>query len=36
VFVRAEDLDAYLSEKGSIDITWPKSTARRKGARNGR
>lgn len=33
---RAKDLDAYLKEKGSIDITWPKSAARRKGARHGR
>ena len=32
VFVRAADLDAYLDEHGSIDITWPKSAARRKGA----
>lgn len=36
VFVRAENLDAYLKEKGSIDITWPKGAARRKGARHGR
>ena len=36
VFVRASDLDAYLDEHGSIDITWPKSAARRKAAKNGR
>lgn len=30
VFVRAEDLDNYLQEHGSIDITWPKSAKRRK------
>lgn len=35
-FVRASDLDAYLEEHGSIDITWPKSAARRKAAKNGR
>lgn len=35
-FVRASDLDAYLDEHGSIDITWPKSAARRKAAKNGR
>ncbi len=33
VFVRASDLDAYLTEHGSIDITWPMSKARRKEAR---
>ena len=32
VLVRAADLDAYLDEHGSIDITWPKSAVRRKGA----
>ena len=32
-FVRAEDLDSYLAEHGSIDITWPKSSSRRKAAR---
>lgn len=32
VFVRAEDLDAYFEEHGGIDIVWPKSRARRKGA----
>lgn len=36
VFVRASDLDAYLDEHGSIDITWPKSAARRKAAKYGR
>lgn len=30
-FVRASDLEAYLDEHGSIDITWPKSATRRKG-----
>ena len=35
VFVRAEDLDAYIAEHGSIDITWPKSATRRKEARHG-
>ena len=35
VFVRASDLDAYLNEHGSIDITWPKSAARRKAERHG-
>ncbi len=33
VFVRSSDLDAYLAEHGSIDITWPTSKARRKEAR---
>ena len=32
-FVRAEDLDNYLAEHGSIDITWPKSSSRRKATR---
>lgn len=36
VFARASDLDAYLDEHDSIDITWPKSAARRKAAKNGR
>jgi hypothetical protein len=36
VFVRAEDLDAYIEEHGSIDIAWPQSATRRKAARNGR
>ena len=36
VFVRAADLDAYLDEHGSIDITWPKSAARRKGVSRAR
>ena len=36
VFVRAEDLDAYLEEHGCIDITWPKSASRRKAAHHGR
>lgn len=36
VFVRATDLDAYLEEKCSIDISWPKSASRRKGARHER
>ena len=36
VFVRAADLDAYLDEHGSIDITWPKNAARRKGAGHAR
>lgn len=35
VFVRTSDLDAYLDEHGGIDITWPKSAARRKAAKNG-
>lgn len=34
VFVRANDLDAYLAERGSIDITWPLSAKRRKEARH--
>lgn len=34
VFVRANDLDAYLAEHGSIDITWPLSAKRRKEARH--
>lgn len=34
VFVRAGDLDDYLAQHGSIDITWPLSQARRKEARN--
>lgn len=34
-FVRASDLDAYLAEHGSIDVTWPKSAARRRAARHG-
>lgn len=28
-FVRADDLDAHLNEHGSIEISWPKSKARR-------
>ena len=36
VFVRAEDLDAYIDEHGSIEITWPRSAARRKGGRRAR
>ncbi|MBR0405806.1 MAG: hypothetical protein IJI68_11525 [Eggerthellaceae bacterium] len=36
VFVRASDLDAYLEEHGSIDITWPKATTQRKGASHAR
>jgi len=36
VFVRANDLDAYLAEHGSIDITWPLSAKRRKEARHER
>lgn len=35
-FVRRKDLDEYLDEHGSIDIVWPKSASRRKGARHGR
>lgn len=35
-FVRADDLDAYLDEHGSIDITWPKSKARREAQRRKR
>lgn len=34
VFVRANDLGAYLAEHGSIDITWPLSAKRRKEARH--
>lgn len=34
VFVRANDLDDYLAEHGSIDITWPLSEKRRKEARH--
>ena len=34
-FVRADDLDAYLNEHGSIEISWPKSKARR-AARRGK
>lgn len=34
VFVRANNLDAYLAEHGSIDITWPLSAKRRKEARH--
>lgn len=34
VFVRANDLDAYLAEHGSIDVTWPLSAKRRKEARH--
>ena len=34
VFVRANDLDAYLAERGSIDITGPLSAKRRKEARH--
>lgn len=33
VFVRASDLDDYLAEHGSIDITWPRTKTRRKEAR---
>lgn len=33
VFVRAEDLEDYLRKHGSITITWPKSTTRRKSAK---
>ena len=36
VFVRAVDLEAYLDEHDGIDITWPKSAARRKAARHAR
>lgn len=36
VFVRTNDLDAYLAEHGSIDITWPLSAKRRKEARHER
>lgn len=35
-FVRASDLDDYLAQHGSIDIAWPASASRRKGARHGR
>lgn len=35
-FVRAEDLDRYLTEHGSIDIKWPVSKARQKAGRHGR
>ena len=35
-FVRASDLEAYLDEHGSIDITWPKSATRRKEASHAR
>ena len=35
-FVRADDLDTYLTQHGSIDIVWPKSRARRKATRRGR
>lgn len=34
VFVRASDLDAYLAEHGSIDITWPLSKKHHKEARH--
>lgn len=33
-FVRADDLDAYLNEHGSIEISWPKSKARREARRS--
>lgn len=36
VFIRAGDLDEYLVEHGSIDITWPQSAARRREASNAR
>ena len=31
VFVRSSELEAYLDEHGSIDITWPKSVTHKKG-----
>ena len=34
-FVRADDLDAYLNEHGSIEISWPTSKPRR-AARRGK
>ena len=30
VFVRAADLEAYINERGNIDIAWPKYPSRRK------
>ena len=36
VFVKQSVLDAYIDERGSIDITWPLSAARRKETRHGR
>ncbi|MBQ9001453.1 MAG: hypothetical protein IJ087_06335 [Eggerthellaceae bacterium] len=34
-FVRASDLDTYLADHGGIDVTWPRSAARRRAARRG-